>query len=215
MVSPRVQLAGIPGLFADPVRSTGDPPLWSTALAQKAASFWRPCTIADVASAIPNTIHQPWLHGTTPKWEHVLGMLAARFIVRPSKYVLYFDKQPEMSPQWRCFCSIADCVRRRPSVSVHGRRIKMGHWPEIMRYDLLLEHGGIFLDHDSYALTPLDDIRKCSCAQDSHDRKPRPAASVIAGFEQDGEYATGSVPCPSNPNAHALASFCRSWGATQ
>ena len=138
------QLRAIPNLFADPVRAFGEPPFYSSNLARRAEPFWHECSTARV-SRIPNEIHQPWLHGTTPKWEHVLGMLSAKFIVQPAKYTLYYDKWPQrVSPQWACFCAIASCVQRQPSTGVplrRGRRVKMGHWPELMRYDVLLEHG--------------------------------------------------------------------------
>ena len=119
--------------------------------------------------------------------------LAAKFIIRPDAYMLYYDRLPPQSPQWACACAIARCVRRRPSTHVGSQRIRMRHWPEIMRYDLLLQHGGIFLDHDSYALTPLDDIREC-CAGDADGAGAdaagarascSPPAAVIAGFEQE------------------------------
>ena len=139
------QLSSLPNLFADPVRLSGDPPYYSSELARRAEPFWHECSTASRASRIPNEVHQPWLHGTTPKWEHVLGMLSAKFIVQPAKYTLYYDKWPQrVSPQWDCFCAIASCVRRQPSTGVplrRGRRVKMGHWPELMRYDVLIEHG--------------------------------------------------------------------------
>ena len=62
---------------------------------------------------------------------------------------------------------------------------------------VLLDHGGIFLDHDAYALTPLDDLRRCG--------------SVVAGFEQE--------PAMRKLNPGALlakrnASFLRLWRAS-
>ena len=53
----------------------------------------------------------------------------------------------------------------------------MYHRPDMMRLELLLRHGGIFLDHDAYVVDGerLQAVRAC------------PAAPVIAGFEQAGE----------------------------
>ena len=79
----------------------------------------------------------------------------------------------------------------------------MGHWPEIMRYDVLLDHGGIFLDHDSYALTPLDDVRRCSV-------NGQPAAAV-AGFEQE---ETIRKLNPGTLMAEPHAAFLRLWRAS-
>jgi len=138
-------------------------------------------------------------------------MLAARFVIQPERYVLYYDKLPKVSPpQWKCACAIAtSCEQRRPSVSVplrRGRRVRMGHWPEIMRYDVLLENGGIFLDHDSYALQPLDDVRQC-CADD---RCSEPAA-LIAGFEQEERIRKLN---PGTLMAEVNAEFLQVWRAS-
>jgi hypothetical protein len=188
-------LAGIPGLYADPVTTNYDPPYFDERLAELAEPFWAPCTASSAAPTIPNEVHQPWLHGATPRWEHILGMLSARFVLRPDRYTLYYNRPPPPSPQWRCACVFATCVQRRASSAIPFRqrgtgrtkRIKAGHWPELMRYDLLLEHGGIFLDHDSYVLRPLDGLRRC-CAQrgvaDERRGCEAPAA-VVAGFEQE------------------------------
>ena len=173
-----------------------DPPAFSPALARLAEPFWRDCPPSSSPPRIPNDVHQPWLHGTTMKWEHVLGMIGVRFVLRPRKYALYFDKLPPPSPQWACACVLAtDCIKRKPSVGVPGRpgrRIRMYHYPEMMRYDLLLENGGIFLDHDSYALKPIESLRSCCPPPlEPPGRQARAGcdggatATVVAGFEQE------------------------------
>ena len=206
------RLAAIPNLFDNPVRAPpGDPPFFSAELEARAAPLWHPCSSCAASAKIPNQIHQPWLHGNTPKWEHLLGMLAARFVASPERYVLYYDKLPRSSPQWSCACAIASCTFRQPVVTVplrRGRRIKMGHWPELMRYDLLLEHGGIFLDHDSYVLKPLDTVRRC-CAGASPPARP---AAVIAGFEQEEQIRKlNPGTLLAEPNAEFLKLWRASW----
>jgi hypothetical protein len=220
------RLEAVRDLYASPIRTSGDPPFFSTALAERARGFWRPCALA-ARSDIPNAIHQPWLHGATPKWEHILGMLSARFIVRPSTYTLYYDKLPPPSPQWRCACAIADCVRRRPATGVFRPatgaggaggtfvRVRMGHWPELMRYDLLLEKGGIFLDHDSYVLRPLDRARRC-CAEPGAEHNAEHggscrSAAVVAGFEQE---EGGRKLNPGTLMAEPRSAFLRLWRAS-
>jgi hypothetical protein len=186
------RLAAVPDLYAAPVRLRGDPPVYNDALRARAAPFWRTCASAP-HGGIPNAIHQPWLHGTTPKWEHILGMIAAKFIVRPDKYILYYDRLPPRSQTWMCACALATCKHRRPSTHVSGRRIRMGHWPEIMRYDVLLDHGGIFLDHDSYALTPLDDLRRCCATTATTATTAPPPAAVVAASTAEKRAPTGGA----------------------
>ena len=214
------RLASIPNLFADPIRMSGEPAMISaSASAAAAKELWWKCEVSSERSRIPNVIHQPWLHGTTPKWEHILGMLSARFIVRPERYVLYYDKTPPPSPQWACVCAIAtECVRRRPATAVrHGPRIRMAHWPELMRYDVLLDNGGIFLDHDSYALTPLDDVRQC-CAPGERGKACEKPAAVLGGLERDwsgqGLHKLNPGTLMAEPNAEFLQLWRASWSAT-
>ena len=203
------RLTSIRNLYANPVRSS-DPPVFSAATAAHAAPFWRACTPATAPARIPNRIHQPWLHGGVPKWEHVLGMIAAKFIARPQHYFLYYDRLPPRtaaSEQWRCACALAECIHRPAATHVRGQRIRMGHWPEIMRYDLLLSYGGIFLDHDAYALTALDDLRSCCAATAACDRP----AAVIAGFEQEDTIRKLN---PGALMAEPNAAFLRLWRAS-
>ena len=67
--------------------------------------------------AIPNVVHQPWLHGGALKWEHILGMLSVRHVLRPERYLLYYDKAPADSATWRCACALARCVQRHVAES--------------------------------------------------------------------------------------------------
>ena len=80
----------------------------------------------------------------------------------------------------------------------------MYHWPDVMRLKLLLEHGGIFVDHDAFVVRTLDDLRQCA------------AAPVMAGFEQVSARATDRKLNPgvllAAPNATMLRLLLASWG---
>ena len=174
-----------------------DPPFHTAELTRLAAPAWGECTHG-VSARIPNVVHQPWLHGTQLRWEHILGMISVRWIAKPDQYVLYFDRLPRPSAQWECACELAtQCVRAEPPRIVPGtrhQRLKMMHWPDMMRLDLLLRHGGIFLDHDAYVLRSLDPLRHCCPPQEASGNAGRGAhthmggvcqlAPVVAGFEQ-------------------------------
>ena len=92
---------------------------------------------------------------------------------------------------------------------------------EMMRYDLLLEYGGIFLDHDAYALRPLDSLRAC-CAPPPESASPTAAttaataacgmpAAVVTGFEQEPNMRKLN---PGALMAERNASFLRAWRAS-
>ena len=61
----------------------------------------------------------------------------------------------------------------------------MYHWPDMMRLELLIQHGGIFLDHDAYVFRSLDELRRCCPPAESRvgNTGCRPSP-VVAGFEQ-------------------------------
>lgn len=158
-------------------------------------------------TSVPAVVHQPWLHGGALRWEHILGMLSVRYVLKPTRYRLYFDRTPTTSPTWRCACLIAHCVQHSAPTRVPGRpgqRLKMYHWPDVMRLQLLLRHGGIFVDHDAFVVKPLDDLRQCA------------AAPVIAGFEQVSAIETERKLNPgvllAAPNATMLRLMLASWG---
>jgi len=58
----------------------------------------------------------------------------------------------------------------------------MMHYPDMMRLDLLIAFGGIFLDHDAFVIRPLDQLR--SCCPPGGRGGACSAAPVVAGFEQ-------------------------------
>ncbi|KAL1527100.1 hypothetical protein AB1Y20_015783 [Prymnesium parvum] len=118
-------------------------------------------------------------------------MVSVRWTVQPENYVLYYDRKPPPSPQWRCACQhiATRCVRASPPVYVPGthRLLKLMHRPDMMRLELLIKHGGIFLDHDAYVFRSLERLRRC-CPPDERPptgaRVSCAAAPVVAGFEQ-------------------------------
>ena len=134
------------------------------------------CTPAASGTAtIPNTVHQIWLGGGELKWEYLLSMLAIRFILRPERFILHYDTQPSESPQWTCACSLAECKRTIAPRRVFGKKLsRVQHQSDVLRLDILAEHGGVYLDHDAFVLKPeaLHRLRGC-------------AAPLIAGHQME------------------------------
>ena len=98
-------------------------------LTRLAAPAWEDCAHSTGPSRIPNRVHQPWLHGTQLKWEHLLGMLSVRWVVRPERYTLYYDKRPPQSAQWQCACKhiATECVQAPPPRFVPGMHPVASH----------------------------------------------------------------------------------------
>ena len=100
-----------------------EPPFHSRALSKLAAPAWAPCATSSALPRIPNVVHQPWLHGTQLRWEHVLGMLSVRWTALPERYVLYYDRLPRASAQWRCACEHLATAEHVHSVACNLKRI--------------------------------------------------------------------------------------------
>ena len=115
-----------------------------------------PCPAATIGhpAGIPNVAHQIWLGGGTLRWEHILSMLAIRFVLRPERYVLHFDIAPKASAEWECACSLASCVQTNAPRFVHGKRLlEVEHRSDVLRLDLLTQQGGLYIDHDAFVVS--------------------------------------------------------------
>ena len=161
----------------------------SAARAHWAKEFWNQPLCADdeqpdidAAASVPDSVHQTWLGGGEMQWPHIMQMASVRYVHSPALYTLWFDKEPPSNATWQCACTLADnCVQRRTPKFVPRRRaqwLRMAHRSDIMRLELLIEHGGIYLDHDAYVLRSLGPLRRCATGK---------TQTVIAGFEQAGE----------------------------
>ena len=122
-----------------------------------------PPTCSD-ADPIPDHVHQPWTGGATMKWEQVLAVASVRFLGKPKRFTVYYDILPMDTPQWRCACAFADkCEHRASRTEIHGQPIAYAaHKSDLMRIDLLEEHGGMYVDHDAFVLRSLDELRRCT-----------------------------------------------------
>ena len=119
------------------------------------------------ADPIPDHVHQPWTGGATMRWEQVLAVASVRFLGKPKRFTVYYDVPPKDTQQWRCACTFADaCVQRASRTEIHGQPIAYAaHKSDLMRIDLLEEHGGVYVDHDAFVLGSLDELRRCTVPQ--------------------------------------------------
>lgn len=133
-------------------------------------------------------------------------MLSVRAVARPTAYHLYYDVSPRPSPQWRCACALARCAQRPSRTHIFGQRLSSAaHRSDLMRLDLLEEYGGLYLDHDSFVLRPLDGVR---CTN---------ALPVLAGLETFGptQKKLNNGVLLAAPNSSFLAAWRRDYADYQ
>ena len=113
---------------------------------------------------IPDHVHQPWLGGGTMRWEQVLAVASVRFLGQPAQHTIYYDRKPRDTKQWRCACAFATaCVHRKSQPMVGNKDVaNAAHRSDLMRLDVLEEHGGIYVDHDAFVLRSLSQLRRCT-----------------------------------------------------
>nr|KAG5700337.1 hypothetical protein BaRGS_029589 [Batillaria attramentaria] len=89
---------------------------------------------------------------------------AVRF-TRPCLVLVHGDVIPQ-GPYWAALLQLVPNlvhVQRKPRSEILGRRIALvEHSADVARLEVLLEHGGMYLDIDQYVLRPLDDLRNNS-----------------------------------------------------
>jgi len=129
----------------------------------------------------PQTVHQIWLGknpfpATSERWRDSIG----RYLPEWS-YRLWTEADvPELAPDALC-----------PQLML-AEAAGMGIRADVMRFEILRQHGGLYLDHDMELLRPLDEIMVSGC--------------LHFGFDPFGN---GSLGCAilASPQGHAFLDF--------
>lgn len=101
---------------------------------------------------IPKTIHQIWI-GRKPFPEVALPWRASITRHLPDwSYKLWTDSDlPGLAENALC------------PAAMMNPKLGMGIRPDLMRYEILRQHGGLYLDHDMELLGPLEEIMVTDC----------------------------------------------------
>lgn len=90
-----------------------------------------------------------------------LAIAACEAVNKPAKITIYYDNEPS-GIWWSRAKPYLNCVRVTTPRAVFGNPVKhLCHVADIMRLDILMEEGGIYLDLDVICLRPLADLRDC------------------------------------------------------
>lgn len=143
---------------------------------------------------LPATVHQIWLGGsaTDERWDWVLSLASVLLILRPRRHLLHYDAELP-----RCARVLATPVHVVPPTAIYGRKlVRAVVRSDVLRLQLLLEHGGLYMDNDVFAVRPLDELRR-RCL-----RSP-----LYAGIEsrctQVVRRPPGGVLCDDDPRAES------------
>jgi hypothetical protein len=125
----------------------------------------RPAT----ADLVPNVVHAVFVGGSPFPGYACLSLLTAALVWNPDEIVLHVDVLPVADEAWACARALA-------RVRVHGptsrasiaampkvRRISRllpQHRSDLIRAQILLDDGGVYLDSDTYAMAALGTLRR-------------------------------------------------------
>ncbi len=113
---------------------------------------------------LPRLIH--FIHGMVPQdgagdfgLAEYLAMVTAQAHHPRHKLVLWYSHAPSGNPFWQAAVRLAEAVRVDAPTVIHHRPLAHpAHRADVLRLQVLLEHGGIYLDTDMLVLRPFDSL---------------------------------------------------------
>ena len=112
----------------------------------------------DTKTKIPNIVHYVWFGCRTFRFHHYLSMKSVINIQKPESIFLHTN----CKPSGKYFNELEDSVtivKRSPPDRIWDRSVeKIEHKSDVARLQILMEHGGIYLDDDVLILKPLTDL---------------------------------------------------------
>ena len=131
-----------------------------TSLTGVRTSLLEPCK----KEVVPNIVHYVWFgEYETLRFHHMLSILSAHKFIRPERILIHCDFAP-VGQWWKYIRSKVpniEIVKREPPTEIFGNQVILQeHKSDIVRMQVLMEHGGIYLDTDVIALKSFNGLRK-------------------------------------------------------
>jgi len=113
---------------------------------------------------IPNCIHFIFFGFTQFEYIHYLAVKSAHTVHRPDHIYLYYTTKPANNPLWDEIESLVTLVQVDPPEEFNGVPLDSFQYrADVLRLQLLIKHGGIYLDIDAVSLKPFGDLVNHSC----------------------------------------------------
>ena len=131
---------------------------------------------------VPSIVHFTWYGGPRRnhfRFHHMMAILAAHKFIKPNRIFLWIDMVPEGSyfDEVRQKVPELFLVQRDPPTEIYGVPIIVPeHASDIVRLEVLLEFGGIYLDLDAMAVKSLDPLLNYE---------------MVMGYEEDDSLCNG------------------------
>jgi hypothetical protein len=117
---------------------------------------------------VPNIVH--FVFGLDPTFGHIkfglihyMAILGARMFIQPDAIQWHYKYAPgEENVYWGCALPALTLVPEEDVTHVHGKKLTMRvqHRADILRMQIMLNTGGMYLDSDVIALKSFEDLRR-------------------------------------------------------
>lgn len=115
---------------------------------------------------VPDIIHFIWLTGPNSRpfsYINYLAVKAAALVHKPSKLLMHCNVAPEDNPHWDNASKFFTLVPCNAPEEIRGVPIKyVQYQSDVLRMEILIQHGGIYIDSDMILLRPLHDLMDSS-----------------------------------------------------
>jgi hypothetical protein len=117
------------------------------------------------ACRIPNVVHFVYLDSERGfSFCNLLAVLSAHVVQKPKAIFLHYDRPPRASRWWEAARRYAMLVPRQPPAECGGMPLRSPQQQvEALRFQILLEQGGISLDTGVLTLKPYNPLRTHTC----------------------------------------------------
>mmetsp|Transcript_26902 Transcript_26902/g.68139 ORF Transcript_26902/g.68139 Transcript_26902/m.68139 type:complete len:466 (+) Transcript_26902:134-1531(+) len=165
-------------------------------------------------AVVPNLVHAVHIGGSKLPTVACLSLLTAAVLWNPTALVLHVDKVPPSSASLECVRKFAtlEVHRARAAPAPGGRTsasasrprgsfvpLRPEHMSDILRLEILIKRGGVYLDADAFAVQPLGKLRRYEFSM---------------GFERSGQSKLNNglmLSAPDAPFAKLLRASYNSW----
>jgi mannosyltransferase OCH1-like enzyme len=118
----------------------------------------------DAKRPVPKTVHFTWGGRKPMRFHQMVCFLSAYYVLKPNKIIIWYSKYRPNGKWWEYiqknitdFDDVVDWREKVDPDSIFGRAIYVPeHKSDIIRLQVLLENGGIYLDLDVLVLRPFD-----------------------------------------------------------
>jgi hypothetical protein len=108
---------------------------------------------------IPNVIHFMYFFGPNSRpfaYINYLAVKVAKDVQKPDNIYFYYNEEPKDNPHWEAMKAIVTMVKVDPPTEIDGIELKYPQYQaDVYRLQMLRDHGGIYLDTDTFLLKPL------------------------------------------------------------